>query len=230
METRRENINQVKQEISYLKRRERYAPKPLPKTRPRALSLGALTAESEEVSPRTVEEKDGNVEQEKDGQGREARRPSIIDNIKKKARRQSTVDSVKQAPTRQPTLESLENKPRRASTVDKLKSKFRKEEPIVVDQLDKSILWKLPLELRTTIWKYALGGNYIHILKKKGRLGHAYCPAEHPEEFERMDKCSYPKDHGYSVSTVFPVRTKPLGLISSCRQMYILIDFHLYDH
>ncbi|KAF2812495.1 uncharacterized protein BDZ99DRAFT_569164 [Mytilinidion resinicola] len=216
-------------EASYLKKRERYAPDPLPKTRPRALTLGAFTAEPEELNPRIEEEEHESKQQQTEDRAGKMRRQSTIDSIIRKARRQSAVDGVKEKPKRQSTMDSLKSKPTRQSTIDSLKSKFRNES-VTIDQLEKSGLWKLPFELRTTIWKYALGGNYIHILKKRGRLGHAYCPAEHPEEFARVDKCSYPLKDGFSVSTAFPFRTKPLGLISSCRQIYSETVDILYSH
>ncbi|KAF2493187.1 hypothetical protein BU16DRAFT_563365 [Lophium mytilinum] len=225
----KENDPRMKQdkkalEASYLRKRQKYAPAPLLQTRLRALTLRAFTAEPGELDPMPEEE-----DQETGDSAGKPRRQSTIDSIIRRARRQSTADSVKGKPQRESTMDSFRSKPRRQSTIDSLKSKSRKE-PVTVDQLGKSGLWKLPFELRTTIWKYALGGNYIHILKKRGRLGHAYCPAKHPEVFPRVDRCSYPMKDGFSVTTAFPFRQKPLGLISTCRQIYSETIDILYSH
>ncbi|KAF2193748.1 hypothetical protein K469DRAFT_745230 [Zopfia rhizophila CBS 207.26] len=100
-----------------------------------------------------------------------------------------------------------------------------------VDQLSKCDFWKLPFEIREQIWKYAVGGHHIHILKRKGRLGNAYCPATDSTDPDRRDFCCLPKDeNGFTVPTAWPRDTRPLGLMMSCRQIYSETINFLYSH
>ncbi|OCK84925.1 hypothetical protein K432DRAFT_439645 [Lepidopterella palustris CBS 459.81] len=105
--------------------------------------------------------------------------------------------------------------PMRASKREKL------VQQVTIDQLESCTLFKLPLELRTIIWTYTLGGNHIHILKKRRRLGNTYCPSEDAEQVGRRDMCVLSKDErGFCRSTAYPEKAWPLALISSCRQIY----------
>lgn len=92
------------------------------------------------------------------------------------------------------------------------------------DQLGNCDLWKLPYEVREEIWKYAVGGHHIHIVRRKGRLGNVYCPAEEPLDPLRRDLCILKRDEqGYYRPTAWPKDARPLALMLSCRQMYSTI-------
>lgn len=78
-------------------------------------------------------------------------------------------------------------------------------------------LRELPFEIRSMIWKYAVGGNHIHIVKKRGRLGNVYCSAKNPEDPVRRDLCVGRDGRGFYKPSAWPVDLRPLSLILSCR-------------
>ncbi|KAF2465612.1 uncharacterized protein BDR25DRAFT_85496 [Lindgomyces ingoldianus] len=90
-----------------------------------------------------------------------------------------------------------------------------------IDQLGTCEFYKLPFEIRELIWKYAVGGHFIHITRKKGRLSNVYCPAKDPTNPDRRDICLLSRDHhGFYVPTRWPRDMRPLALIMTCRQIY----------
>ncbi|ORX95150.1 hypothetical protein BCR34DRAFT_200571 [Clohesyomyces aquaticus] len=91
----------------------------------------------------------------------------------------------------------------------------------IFDQLGGCKLYKLPYEVRKIIWHYAVGSNFIHIVRKKGRLGSVCCPAEDPTGKDRRDICLLSRDYyGRYVPTAWPNDIRLLSLITSCRQIY----------
>ncbi|KAF2110739.1 hypothetical protein BDV96DRAFT_199100 [Lophiotrema nucula] len=91
-------------------------------------------------------------------------------------------------------------------------------------------LYRLPYEIRDLIWQYALGGHHIHIVKRRGRLGSVYCPAEDPLDDSRKDLCLLSRnDAGFYTPTAWPPDVKPLGLLRSCRQIYSEAIEYLYS-
>jgi hypothetical protein len=89
-----------------------------------------------------------------------------------------------------------------------------------VDQLGKSHLWRFPFEVREKIWQYAVGGHHIHIVRRRGRLGNVYCPADDPTDPMRRDLCLDTRDeHGFYKPTAWPRDVRPLSLLLSCRQV-----------
>lgn len=96
---------------------------------------------------------------------------------------------------------------------------------VLVDQLGHCTLWKLPLEVREVIWKYAVGNNDIHIVPRKGRLGNVYCPRGSGDncDWERRDLCTYKRDkENFWLPTAWPRDARPLALLMTCRQMYVI--------
>lgn len=95
-------------------------------------------------------------------------------------------------------------------------------EQITIDQLGKSVFWRLPFEVREEIWKYAVGYHHIHIVHRRGRLGNVYCPADDPTDPLRRDLCLETRDEqGFYRPTAWPRDMRPLSLLLSCRQMYV---------
>jgi hypothetical protein len=91
---------------------------------------------------------------------------------------------------------------------------------VTKDQLGTSIFYRLPFEVREIIWAYAVGRHHIHIVKRRGRLGNVYCPADDPTDVKRRDVCLHSRDwNGFYRPTAWPVDVRPLSIIGSCRQM-----------
>lgn len=88
-----------------------------------------------------------------------------------------------------------------------------------IDRLGYCDFWRLPFEVRELIWKYTIGGNHVHIVKWRGRLGSVYCPAEHPTDPIRRDLCTRMGKQGVYEKSAWPRDTRPLALLVSCRQM-----------
>lgn len=88
-----------------------------------------------------------------------------------------------------------------------------------VDQLQACSLWRFPFEVREVIFKYAVGGNHVHIVKGRGRWGSVYCPAKDPIDPAHRDFCVRRDDDGYYAKSAWPKDMKPLALLVSCRQM-----------
>lgn len=88
-----------------------------------------------------------------------------------------------------------------------------------VDQLGACDLWRFPFEVREAIWKYAVGGNHVHIVKRRQRWGSVYCAAKDPTDPVHRDFCTRRDTDGYHVMSAWPTDTKPLALLVSCRQM-----------
>jgi len=100
-------------------------------------------------------------------------------------------------------------------------------EQLTADQLGKSHFWRFPFEVREKIWRYAVGGHHIHIVRRRGRLGNVYCPADDPTDPLRRDLCLETRDeHGFHRPTAWPQDIRPLSLLLSCRQMYNPNCFH----
>jgi hypothetical protein len=95
-----------------------------------------------------------------------------------------------------------------------------------VDQLEACELWRFPFEVREQIWKYAVGGNHVHIVKRRQRWGSVYCPAKDPTDPVHRDLCTRRDEDGYHVTSAWPRDMRPLALLVSCRQMQV--DWHLY--
>ncbi|KAL5387842.1 hypothetical protein DPSP01_003240 [Paraphaeosphaeria sporulosa] len=95
-----------------------------------------------------------------------------------------------------------------------------------VDQLGTCDLWKIPFEVREAIFRYAVGGNHVHIVKRRQRWGSVYCPAKDPTDPVHRDFCTRRDKDGYHVMSAWPKDTRPLALLVSCRQIYSeCIDF-----
>ncbi|KAJ4295176.1 hypothetical protein N0V90_007186 [Kalmusia sp. IMI 367209] len=95
-----------------------------------------------------------------------------------------------------------------------------------VDQLGACELWRFPFEVRELIWKNVIGGNHIHIMKKRGRLGSVYCPAKDPKDPAHRDFCIRRDEKGFYMPTAWPMDMRPLALLLTCRQIYSeCIDF-----
>lgn len=88
-----------------------------------------------------------------------------------------------------------------------------------VDQLASCEFWKLPFEVREVIWKYAVGGNHVHVVKGRGRWTSVYCPAKDPTDPVHRDFCVRRDDAGFYVKSAWPRDMRPLALLVSCRQM-----------
>ncbi|KAF2021074.1 hypothetical protein BU24DRAFT_14337 [Aaosphaeria arxii CBS 175.79] len=89
------------------------------------------------------------------------------------------------------------------------------------DQLGVCDLYIFPYEIREMIWQYALGGHHIHIVKRKGKLGSIYCPANGALDLDHTDLCCLSRDQrGYHTATGWPSHARPLSLLGSCRQIY----------
>ena len=98
---------------------------------------------------------------------------------------------------------------------------------LTIDQLGKSHFWRFPFEIREMIWKYAVGGHHIHIVRRRGRLGNVYCPADDPTDPLWRHLCLETRDeHGFYKPTAWPVDVRPLSLLLSCRQMYSTSPCH----
>jgi hypothetical protein len=88
-----------------------------------------------------------------------------------------------------------------------------------VDQLQACKIWRFPFEVREQIWKYAVGGNHVHIVKRRQRWGSVYCPAKDPTDPIHRDLCTRRDDDGYCLTSAWPRDMRPLALLVSCRQM-----------
>ena len=89
-----------------------------------------------------------------------------------------------------------------------------------IDQFGVCTLYRLPFEIRQMIWQYSIGRNHIHIVRRRRRLGHVVCPASDPTDPNRRDLCSLTLDpERFYVPTAWPLDSRLLSLIRSCRQM-----------
>ncbi|KAF1957031.1 hypothetical protein CC80DRAFT_504127 [Byssothecium circinans] len=172
--------------------------------------------------------------------------------IRRRKEQREKRDSIKILPTRRPRALSLAAGGTRVecgveipvemsvrSVAEESKGKRREENVVVkkveeqriVDQLGTCQLWKLPFEVRQQVWKYAVGGNHIHIMRRKGRLGNVYCSADDPTDPIRRDLCLSTRDeNGCYIPTAWPRDTYPLALLSICRQIYTETVGLLYTH
>ena len=91
-----------------------------------------------------------------------------------------------------------------------------------IDQLESSILYRLPLEIRIMVWEHALGGNHVHITRKRKRLGHAICPNPNLAIEGGKELCTATRDgYGFWRATEYPKKMSPLSLLKTCRQMCV---------
>ncbi|KAF2449622.1 hypothetical protein P171DRAFT_440108 [Karstenula rhodostoma CBS 690.94] len=135
-------------------------------------------------------------------------------------------DEVKALPKMRPRALTLRSDDGTPALKDELRTHDRSRvKQNTVDQLGACDLWRFPFEVRETIWKYAVGGNHVHIVKRRQRWGSVYCPAKDPTDPVHRDFCTRRDEDGYHVMSAWPTDTKPLALLrySEC------IDF-LYSH
>ncbi|KAF2500546.1 hypothetical protein BU16DRAFT_614281 [Lophium mytilinum] len=231
---------------------ERNAQPTLPLVRPRALSLPLLLEEAsigEEsttpASPRFEESQTIAADYQCGRKRLEAEKERLGASINRLLAMQNTTDDIHtlgswsqelqrttEALVASPvtsTLEEVEN------DVKRIRSALIKMEEeravggggemvqITHEQAEFSILYTLPLEIRTMIWEYAITGHHIHIARRRGRLGHAVCP--HPDDIlERGAKehlCMERRDgNDHWLPTNYPPRASPVSLVKTCRQIY----------
>jgi hypothetical protein len=100
-------------------------------------------------------------------------------------------------------------------------SEIERPEQITHDQVESSILYTLPVEIRSIIWRYAFTGSHIHIARRRRRLGYAICPNPDIVAEGGKDLCTELRDcNDFWVPTNYPPRASPLSLAKTCRQMY----------
>lgn len=129
-------------------------------------------------------------------------------------------DEVQALPKMRPRALTLRSDGGRPTLTEEARGRDRRRVgQKTVDQLGKCDFWKLPFEVREKIWKYAVGGNHVHVLKRRRRWGSVYCPAQDPADPTHRDFCTRREGDGCHVVSAWPVDMKPLALLVSCRQM-----------
>ena len=142
--------------------------------------------------------------------------------IAKRVAKREERDAVKTLPVARPRALTLRSNHGNLGFENHQEDTTRKTKGLrqsTIDQLGYCDLWRLPFEVRELIWKYTVGGNHIHIVKVKGRLGSVYCPAEDPTDPLRRDLCTKMGKQGLYEKSAWPRDLRPLALLVSCRQV-----------
>jgi hypothetical protein len=135
---------------------------------------------------------------------------------------------------KRPPRGTLRKKRRSLTPPPTKRSRLRgKRSSVWSDQSESLLLAALPYELRVMIWKYVVGGQYIHLGLLKcpsyhGRLAYILCQSTEPSDWSRCKTACFKKWHTYQPESnqrlslsynVKPWKPPLIELLQTCHQM-----------
>ena len=91
-------------------------------------------------------------------------------------------------------------------------------------------LAKLPLEIREEIYKYVVGGNLVHIVRKGDKLAHVRCAFDRPWDLFRECRRAAARTCYDDVPTLAFTANGNVALLRTCRQIYTEAVNIMYKH